>query len=614
MFCFLSLVVICLSFTFILANRRYNEELELESLSNGYVVVGTFERPTGHTNREFWLCIDYEANVENKLELMARRFKRASRLQTSIPRGNRQMEEVFEELATNEYPIKKCGGLQKASERPFWLAIRGVWESSTVLALQFINAYETVESKIVWNKTNLGKPYRWTLLIQQQNANVDRVELLGLGKISVPAAISDTMSIQMKLQARAILLEQYKKGVADSQVALKAVLKELGPKSMSKMSSTLWYNRFRKSDFSLGTGATKADQKLIVDSKFLTTKRAFFCEVSAENHFFHITKVTGTNGRFQFFQMSSYPARCYWVLDTFHGRKKQLIFNSSESVSRSHNGAFHADNCDLVNIHFLNGEKCILIFRQPRSYIFSATFDLMTCTMKLEEYRLLDTAYLYSFIADSPSVGMLEFDLKTRTTQYINLKNDLEFDNRVDFGANWLLYYETRRDGMLIGFKEVDWRTGVRSLVTISLTDASVTIRTTNLAEEEHKAFYWPTHVYVWIKDKLFTCASSNDFTKLIYVFDMATMEWKNTGIQLAGQINHMSSSDNSMLIVNMVKSFRYYYEEIYRFPVFEPDSLLNLSWMATRRRAQFEPEFYDRILQKLPTYCHLRCPWQNDE
>ncbi|KAI6206786.1 hypothetical protein M3Y94_00953000 [Aphelenchoides besseyi] len=74
-----------------------------------------------------------------------------------------------------------------------------------------------------------------------------------------------------------------------------------------------------------------------------------------------------------------------------------------------------------------------------------------------------------------------------------------------------------------------------------------------------------------------------------------------------------MSAVNDKVLIINVIKSYRSRWEEIYRIPIFGPDSLLNLSWMKARRRAQFEPEYYNQSLQKLPTYCHVRCPWQDN-
>ncbi|KAI6213040.1 hypothetical protein M3Y94_00102400 [Aphelenchoides besseyi] len=421
-----------------------------------------------------------------------------------------------------------------------------------------------------------------------------------------------------KLQARAILLEQFNKGVNDPQVALKAVLKELGPKSMSKTSATLWFNRFRKNDFSLGTGASKADQKLIGGSKFLTTKRALFCEMSNDGFYFTLLETTGTNGRFQFFTTSPQNSRSYGVLDTFHGQKKELILDASELRYQSPTTPnFNSSRIWLKQVHFIDDEKCLLIFGNPQSCMVSATFDMKSCTMKLGEYRHLADTVCYTLFADSQSVGLLEEDRNTLTTHYmdVNLKDDLKFENRLDLESTLYLKYATRRNGMLVGFDQAGWPINLNSLIAISLTDGSVSKRPTNWTEEGIEARSWPGYLYVWIKDKLFTYfyPSSNDSMNSIYVFDLGTLEWNNTGIQLGGRINYMSSADDKVLIVNVMKSFRSNCREVYRFSIFGPDSLINLSWMAARRRAQFEPEFYDQTLQKLPTNCHLRCPWQND-
>ncbi|KAI6212684.1 hypothetical protein M3Y94_00055700 [Aphelenchoides besseyi] len=185
------------------------------------------------------------------------------------------------------------------------------------------------------------------------------------------------VNIQTKLQARAILLEQFNKGVNDAQVALKSVLKELGPKSMSKTSATLWFNRFRKNDFSLGKGASKADQKLIDGSKFLAAKRALFCQMSTDDYFYEIASVTGTNGRFQFFSTGAYHSHMYLVIDTFHARKKELIFDSSELRYQSPTvPILQAYGIGLEQIHFIDDEKCLLIFDDAQSYMIPVGPDL----------------------------------------------------------------------------------------------------------------------------------------------------------------------------------------------------------------------------------------------
>ncbi|KAI6197888.1 hypothetical protein M3Y94_01278800 [Aphelenchoides besseyi] len=425
------------------------------------------------------------------------------------------------------------------------------------------------------------------------------------------------VSNQTKFQARAILLEQFKKGVNDPQLALNAVWNELGPNSMSKTSATLWFNRFRKHDFSLGKGSgTKVEQKLMVDSKFLATKRALFCKVSIEDFLVGYLEITGSNGRFQFFLTSKRLTPTYWVLDTFHGRKKQLILNSSDIRYRTAGAPnFHSSEHLLTSIHFIDEEKCLLVSSGRKSYMVSATFDMTSCTMKLEEYRHLADSSCCSLFADSRSLGLLEKNRKTRTTHYmdVDLKDDLKFENRVDLRQNLWLKYATRRDEMLIGFREDGRQTDLQSLITISLSDGGVSTRATTVTEEVSRALCPHKVSYVWINGKLFTHTLSKDSMSCIYVFDLETLEWKNTRIQLVGQIEHMSSADNNVLIVNVSNVSEWKNKEVYRFSIFGPDSLLNLQWIAARRRAQFEPEFYDQIVQKLPTNCHLRCPWQDD-
>ncbi|KAI6206502.1 hypothetical protein M3Y94_00919200 [Aphelenchoides besseyi] len=117
----------------------------------------------------------------------------------------------------------------------------------------------------------------------------------------------------------------------------------------------------------------------------------------------------------------------------------------------------------------------------------------------------------------------------------VNLNDDLMFENRLDLGPMLWLKYATRRDGMLIGFREDGRPTDLQSLFTISLTDGSVSTRSTTVAEEVSRALC-PYVSYVWMKDKLFTYAPSDCYSmSTIYVFDLKTLEWKDTGVQVDG-------------------------------------------------------------------------------
>ncbi|KAI6203762.1 hypothetical protein M3Y94_00593900 [Aphelenchoides besseyi] len=101
--------------------------------------------------------------------------------------------------------------------------------------------------------------------------------------------------------------------------------------------------------------------------------------------------------------------------------------------------------------------------------------------------------------------------------------------------------------------------TDFKTLITISLTDGSITTRPTNVAGGEIGALRLRGYPYVWIEDKLFIYAyTSSDYSMVsIYVFNLETLEWKNTGIELGGQIDDMSSADDKVLIVNVTKGFR---------------------------------------------------------
>ncbi|KAI6222849.1 hypothetical protein M3Y99_01489200 [Aphelenchoides fujianensis] len=207
---FFALVFFCL-LALLHAYPRYNEELEFVSSPSGYLISGIFERPTGHHNREFWLCVDFESAVRGDLGALSQKYKRhtslrGALLQRSAFRQEPSMEHRFETLALNEYPIEKCGGLPKATQSPYWFALRGVWESSTVLALNFINTHEMLESKVVWNDEEPFEPFPFTFLIKHQAPGVDLAELLSLGRVHVPSPLSRDAVIHLRAHGDGIRL------------------------------------------------------------------------------------------------------------------------------------------------------------------------------------------------------------------------------------------------------------------------------------------------------------------------------------------------------------------------------------------------------------------------
>ncbi|KAI6185537.1 hypothetical protein M3Y98_00034900 [Aphelenchoides besseyi] len=408
--------------------------------------------------------------------------------------------------------------------------------------------------------------------------------------------MSKATELQMKIQARAILLEQFNENVTDHHVAFKVVCNELGPQAITERISAYWFKEFKKENFSLGSGSiSKSDKELLKDGTFLERKRSLFCEIQINDVYYKHLKVTGLNGRYQFFLTTLFD-RPNWMIDTFHGIKQQLLIDVSQIRPRDPNDTpFAEGKYNLRNIHFIDSGRILVIALVPKkgNFLFSGTFDIMTCSIKLGEYRRLSIAEQYSFLADSQSVGLL----KNRSKSFdeytaINTNDVLNFENRTQLGSNLYLKFATVRGQTLIGFNK-HLGLNLSLLVTVSLTDGTFTTRDVKFVGLDPYALTYYQQEHVWIKDWLFIHTFDDNMNE-IYGFDLKNMVWKKTEIRLGGTIERMSASDEEMLIVNVTK-YKSSCQEIYRFPISKPHSLESLVWRATRRRAQCEPE----IVQK---------------
>ncbi|KAI6228358.1 hypothetical protein M3Y95_00614000 [Aphelenchoides besseyi] len=285
------------------------------------------------------------------------------------------------------------------------------------------------------------------------------------------------MKIQDKLYARAILLEQFKKGVDDYKKALKAVHSELGSKVMSRVSASLWYKRFQQDDFSMGAMKTVAGRVLSKNLNMLKTMRALYCSLRTEEEPHHCT-TSGSNGRFQFL---SYQG-VHWVVDTFHGQQKQMNFDWC-GIQKNKRGRSLAAQCSkILSMDYVDETTVLIVINNTKgTALLRGTFDLNNCTTKVTDFLELPRGFSHVFVPTSQQIGCVRSHWGRNNNYHtISCQNSLQLELKLqNFEALGLL---TQRDGFLFGFHcDTHSNINAKSLVHVSLDDGVVTKHATKL-------------------------------------------------------------------------------------------------------------------------------------
>ncbi|KAI6209008.1 hypothetical protein M3Y96_00175500 [Aphelenchoides besseyi] len=130
---------------------------------------------------------------------------------------------------------------------------------------------------------------------------------------------SSTMTTDLQLYGRSILLEGYENGL-NVDVALKRVNHELGSNGMSDDVAFEWYTEFANGNKGICKMASKANKKLIANGTFLPSQRASFASAYSDGHLrLNLCRLNGTDGRFQVY----FSHGKNYVVDMFHGTTKR---------------------------------------------------------------------------------------------------------------------------------------------------------------------------------------------------------------------------------------------------------------------------------------------------
>ncbi|KAI6202778.1 hypothetical protein M3Y94_00479700 [Aphelenchoides besseyi] len=172
------------------------------------------------------------------------------------------------------------------------------------------------------------------------------------------------MSFNQQLHGRAILLEEFKKGVVKPVHALDAVLRELGAGVMAVNTANKYYAQFKDGDFSIDQGTNSLEKKWIEEGTLLKIKRGLFRKTTIKKHFSHIT-TSGETCRFQFFEHRMKDLYEYWFLDTLNTldeQEKKLILQVSKSSHQSPDGPISQASqvYRLKSIHFIRTKEVLV--------------------------------------------------------------------------------------------------------------------------------------------------------------------------------------------------------------------------------------------------------------
>ncbi|KAI6204192.1 hypothetical protein M3Y94_00644100 [Aphelenchoides besseyi] len=87
-----------------------------------------------------------------------------------------------------------------------------------------------------------------------------------------------------------------------------------------------------------------------------------------------------------------------------------------------------------------------------------------------------------------------------------------------------------------------------------------------------------------------------------IFSLDLDTLKWKQTGIELDGGAEGLSSDGERSLIVRVAINHLWPKSKVYRFVFCQPDSLSTSIWLHWKRLFESRPDAYKFVLSKLPS------------
>ncbi|KAI6206899.1 hypothetical protein M3Y94_00967100 [Aphelenchoides besseyi] len=415
-------------------------------------------------------------------------------------------------------------------------------------------------------------------------------------------SVSNAMNQQAELQARAILLEQYKRGgVEDVDVALKSVELELGPDLITHDSAAQFFQQFKNGNEDISDGASDHDSQLIRNGTFLNCKRAMCCELPRLGRCTS-TPIFGKNGRYQIYSSDGSVANV--LVDTFHGIRKKLQVNWKSALldvfgkkmlryvmfcSKTLLAIHHVDETNVL------GTVTMFADREFISMMFRGKLDYENATLDIE--KLVNHVYDFEQrIFIDPVTTQPSMLISTRShwepnTKFadIDLSNgNLAFKNEVNLP--YILDCPTVRDGKVVGFLNTKRGSQFEKFVEISLADGTKEEFDVVL-EKELKFDFCQRHPYLWIGDKLLV-ASSIDAPE-IYEFDLTNRKWTKSTIEVGGWVRSMSIAGNVLIVHAYQHS--HLTHQFYRFPLEGKETPEIETWLKIRRRVLFHPKIPSR-------------------
>ncbi|KAI6211890.1 hypothetical protein M3Y96_00482100 [Aphelenchoides besseyi] len=411
----------------------------------------------------------------------------------------------------------------------------------------------------------------------------------------------NTMNQQAALQTRAILLEKFKGGVKDVNLALEDVELELGPNLITYDSAAQLFQKFKNGDEDISDGASDHESQMLRNGTFLNTKRALCCELPLPEHATS-TPIFGTDGRYQIYSSTNPDVNV--LVDTFHGIKKKLQVNWKSAVidvfgkkmlryvmfcSKNLLAIHHVDETNVLGTVRMYADRDII------SLMFRGKMDYQNATLDIE--KLVNHVYDFEqcIFTDSITNQLLMLIYNKHGWKPDTKFAEIDFsDGNVAFKNDiilpYILTFPILRDGKLFGFLDTERRTNFENLVEISLADATkkefeVTLE--NGLDLDIDQF----NPYLWIDNKLLVASEMNGSE--IYEFDLTNRKWTKSTIQVEGTVRSMSIADN-VLIVHAFQTPKLT-QQFYRFPFGGKESPEIETWLKIRRRVLFHPNIPSR-------------------
>ncbi|KAI6210427.1 hypothetical protein M3Y96_00326900 [Aphelenchoides besseyi] len=321
------------------------------------------------------------------------------------------------------------------------------------------------------------------------------------------------------------------------------------------------------------------------------------------------TSVFSLNGRYQV----HWTSRKIHITDMLYSRETCLNFDFSSATIAGEPLQAELKAYEFFAFDF---KSTTVLFHDnsspPRYYIGIGKMDLKRLKVSVEQSIALPMLFTYcaywfpvSFPPNLNDGLILKFDIFGEFNYFhvkVDSQNQLQA-TKLDCPSE--KFVGTIDSKWIYGFKSIwtddeDLSVGSIELVKYSIVSGETTrIPTANWEILDNKDYICGCSIGRTFFTNVY---NSSTHKSRIFSMDLDTLKWKETGIELDGSVEGLSSDGERSLIVRVAINYLCSKSNVYRFVFYEPDSLSTSIWLHWKGLFASRPSAYKFVLSKLPS------------